>query len=105
MQEQLVPENRPAKFPPGAAPDETNVIVEDRSWFAAVAVALGLLGLFVCQLILGPLTIVLSALAWHYGEGDPWARKLARFGYGLGALDGIVWLVAESVFNLKLVPF
>ena len=107
-QEQLVPDNRPAKFPSGSAaagPDETNERVEDRSWFAAIAVALGILGLFLLQLVLGPLTIVLSALAWHHGEGDPWARKLARIGYGLGALDGIVWLIAESVFNVTLIPF
>ena len=105
MTEQVVPENRPAKFPRGPQPDETNELAEDRSWFAATAVALGILGLFILQLVLGPLTIVLSALAWHHGEGDPWARKLARIGYGVGALDGIVWLVAESVFNIRLIPF
>lgn len=105
MQEQLVPENRPAKFPAGTGPDETNAVAEDRSWFPACAVALGILGLFILQMVLGPATIVLSALAWHHSEGDPWARKLARIGYGLGALDGIVWLIAESVFSIRLIPF
>jgi hypothetical protein len=105
VQEQLVPENRPAKFPSGAGPDETNEVFEDHSWAAAAAVAMGILGLFVLQLVLGPATIVASALAWHRGEGDPWARKLARIGYGLGVLDGLVWLIAESVFHVRLVPF
>ena len=105
MSDQVVPENRPARFPSGAEPEKTNEDVRDRSWFATVAVAMGILGLFVLQLVLGPAAIVVSALAWHHGEGDPWAQKLARIGYGLGALDGLVWLVAESVFHVKLVPF
>jgi hypothetical protein len=105
VQEQVVPENRPARFPTGGRPDDTNEVFEDRSWFAAAAVTMGIIGLFVLQLVLGPATIVASALAWHRGEGDPWARKLARFGYGLGALDGLVWLIAESVFHVRLIPF
>jgi hypothetical protein len=105
VQEHVVPENRPARFPDGAEPDETNEAPQDLSWFAATAVAIGILGLFILQLVLGPVAIVLSALAWHHGEGDPWARKLARTGYLLGAVDGIVWLIAESVFHLKLIPF
>lgn len=100
-----MPENRPARFPAGAGPDETNEVVEHHSWFATVAVTMGIVGLFVLQLALGPATIVVSALAWHHGEGDPWARKLARIGYGLGALDGLVWLIAESVFHVRLIPF
>ena len=100
-----MPENRPARFPTEPLPDETNEIVEDRSWFASIAVTMGIVGLFVLQLVLGPATIVVSALAWHHGESDPWARKLARIGYGLGALDGLVWLIAESVFHIRLIPF
>lgn len=78
---------------------------EDRSWFATVAVSCGILGLFVLQIVLCVVTLVLSAAAWRHGEGDAWARKLARIGYGLGVLDGVVWLVAESIFNVRLVPF
>ena len=101
-----MPENRPAKFPPDPDPDpdQTNPPMADLSWFAAIAVSCGILGLFIAQLILGPMAIVLSALAWHHGESDPWARKLAKIGYGLGALDGVVWLIAESVFHLRLIP-
>jgi hypothetical protein len=79
--------------------------IEDRSWFATVAVSCGILGLFLLQIVLCVITIVLSALAWHHGEGDPWARKLARAGYALGALDGLVWLICESVFHIRLIPF
>jgi len=102
MPDPHVPDNRPARFPPPADADEP---VEDLSWFATAAVSCGLLGLFVAQIVLCIVTLVLSAAAWRYGEGDPWARKLARYGYGLGALDGVVWLIAESVFNIRLIPF
>jgi hypothetical protein len=105
VQEQLVPENRPARFPPDAGADETNAAPSgDHSWFAAVAVSCGILGLFVLQVVLGPVTIVLSALAWHQAGDDPWARKLVKVGYGLGILDGAVWLVLESVVHLRLIP-
>jgi hypothetical protein len=98
-----VPDDRPPRFSADVDPDEPPA--EDRSWFAAGAVSCGLLGLFVLQIVFCVITLVLSALAWHHGEGDPWARKLARFGWGLGALDGLVWLICESVFHIRLIPF
>ena len=71
---------------------------------AILAVCSGILGLFVFQIALAPLTIVLSAIAYHSTEGDPWARKLTYVGYTLGILDGIVWLVLASVFDVRLFP-
>ncbi|HJQ44344.1 MAG TPA: hypothetical protein VJ831_14745 [Jatrophihabitantaceae bacterium] len=71
---------------------------------AIVAVCCGILGLFLLQVVLAPLTIVLSAIAYHSTEGDPWSRRLTYVGYTLGILDGIVWLVLESVFDVRLFP-
>ena len=71
---------------------------------AILAVCSGILGLFVFQMVLAPLTIVLSAVAYHSTGNDPWARKLTYVGYVLGIVDGIVWLVLASVFDVKLFP-
>jgi hypothetical protein len=87
------------------ADDGTDHPVPEYNPWAIVAVSCGLLGLFMLQVVLGPLTIVLSAMAYHRTEGDPFARRLSYIGYGLGILDGIVWLVLESVFSVRLFPF
>ena len=78
--------------------------VPEYNFRAIAAVCCGILGLFMLQVVLAPLTIVLSAVAYHSTEGDPWARKLSYVGYALGILDGIVWLVLESVFDVRLFP-
>jgi hypothetical protein len=105
VQDQLVPDNRPAKFPPQPGAEETNAPPPETGWFAASGVAIAILGLFVAQILLGPVAIVVSALAWHASGHDAWARKLVLFGYGLGVLDCFVWLICESVFSIRLIPF
>jgi hypothetical protein len=76
---------------------------EYNAW-AITAVCCGILGLFVLQVFLAPVTIVISAIGYHFTEGDPWARKLTYVGYVLGIVDGLVWLVLESVFHVRLFP-
>ncbi|MEV6756298.1 DUF4190 domain-containing protein [Streptomyces sp. NPDC051214] len=79
---------------PGSAPAPTGR--RDTDGMAVASFVLGLLGLLVLNLFLGPIAIVLASIALWRGTGR---KGRAMLGLGLGVADLVVLAVLMSMDN------
>ncbi|ARX86620.1 MULTISPECIES: DUF4190 domain-containing protein [Streptomyces] len=88
-------ENRPGSRPEGL-PETRPVGRRDTDGMAVASFVLGLLGLLVLNIVLGPVAIVLASLALWRGTAR---RGRALLGLGLGVADLVVLVTLMSLNN------
>src|SRR3954447_9236742 len=80
----------------GAGPDDPDP-AEGLDPVAALAIACGVAGIFVWQLLLVPVTMILAAVAGQRARTGPWDIGYAYTAFGVGAVDGVLLLVGLVV--------
>jgi hypothetical protein len=69
--------------------------------WGVAAIVLGCVGIVVAGLLLCPVTGFVSAVAGAKAREQNRSLDNAYIGFGLAALDGIVWIVLHLMFDLR----
>jgi len=86
----------PGAQPPGSADN----FVWGGDPLGTAAIVLGCIGLVVAGVALAIVTAIVAALAGSTSRAAGRSLENAYLGFGLAALDGVVWLVLHLMFDI-----
>jgi hypothetical protein len=93
----------PSAPAPGGADDSRARKGAPRDPLGAVAIVLGSIGLVAFGMVMCLVTAWVSAVAGARARDAGRSQENAYLGFGLAALDGVVWIVLHLLFDLNFV--